>query len=106
MSEVNLRDILEAEKQAQEKVRVAGEQAEKIRAEAAAEAARTEADAAARIENLRRELLEKAEREAAEITESTLRSAEAEMQGWEEQCRRSQDALLDTVCRILKGERA
>lgn len=106
MSEVSLRDVLEAEKLAQERVRRAGEEADKIREQAAGEAARIESEASERMENTRRDLLQRSEREVAEIRQSVLKAAEAEMRDWEERCRTGRDAAVEKICRILKREQS
>ncbi|MCD6404374.1 MAG: hypothetical protein J7M19_00945 [Planctomycetes bacterium] len=103
MSNVSLKEILEAEKQAQEKVRRAHEEAEASRKKAADQAARTEKEVAERIETTRRERLEEAEHEIAEARERIFQAAQAQMQEWDERYGRRHDEMVEMICRILKG---
>lgn len=104
MSEVKLREILRAERQAQERVGEAHEEAARIRKEAAEEAALVEKETAERMEATRREMLEGAEVEMKAAREKVVEEARGEIDRWQARYDEKRGEIVELAGRIVRGQ--
>ncbi len=105
MSNLELQDILKAERDAAERVQRAHKRAEEITQEARKRIEELDREVNARIDAKRRERTERVQAEIAQAHKAAIAEADAAIAGWEARYNQRREAIIARIVDILTGKK-
>lgn len=104
MSDFSLRDVINAEREAAERINKANTGSEEIRKSTEERVARINAEADERIAAQRRQRIEQTQKENDEFRRGTIQEAQQTVASWQSRYQQRKNDIIERICRKLRGE--